>query len=496
MEKSMKKLGLKKQHLFLAISAVLLMQTANALDEMNDKQLSDSVGQGEFLTVKNIAPNDEGNPNNQVGFTRITMNATVEMNNNMKKLRLGCDNANYTNCDISIDNLSLTGFVKKIGGGGQWTNAAPVQGPLRYPKYGTITEKWKYTIGEEVAIPLLGSINQYAGVTEGERSEADAGPTTDFVLDNPFIELAIQNPESLTDRKMVGYRFGAHEAWGIMNNGTGPAQQNNDPSAHTGINMVSGRFPQRLDNGAVEVRGRLGGVLTPLKSAIVAGNYNLNQVNSVRGGPTNLADFGRVSSGSNSDYDDKNYLRNVWLGDNDTNYTSYVGKPGESVQGRALEMKRSTQAVISNMIPRARPHPTEYTGGLGTLAGLLGDQHANQTMDLKLLHQLEIGEDINGNLKYDKGEGAKHFAFQFQTLDGLQWQTTNDSYKVNGYNDWLSTRAGWWLEMPLSSIRDFYVPYSMGVDVGTINLGQPLTLGNLDLGIRPVDNCYGSLTFC
>lgn len=533
--------------------AVAMINPTMALDAMSDDELSNATAQGEFLTVKKIGVNDNSNPNPQVEFTRLTLNAQMDLNTNINKLRLGCDDAALTECDISIDKLSLTGIVDKV------TNNNLSYYPYADETNGSGTNS---TVDKKLAITQK--------IAQGFLNPVDKSPNTDFTMVNPFIELAIQNPNSMTNRRLVGFRFGAHKAWGIMSTGDGPAlkadgtqnvpvygptkatyttgaptlaissglrnygtgdkaiqdlwkamtdgKPNNDSTrklifkdmkkylsqsieaGHTGVNSISGRLPVRIDNLNVEASVfdpvNLGTLRiiphTTAKTAIVAANLNRKQPN----------DFGVWQGGFK-----KGYLRNTFLGDHDTNYDvatygKYVGD--KTLQGRAQELKRANRALLDNMIVRVH----------GTLLNIgAGDKFNKQDISTKTFHQLQYGLDLNKNGKYDKGEGVSHMAFQYQSLDGLQWITTdkrfgdeydamgnviNNSEKpVNGGGyDWLSTRAGWWLESPMATVKDLYVPFGQTASYGVPKDDVPIELLSLDLGARPADNCYGNLTFC
>lgn len=621
----------------LAMSiSIAMVPSVYALDAMNEKEMSQTTGQGEFLTMQTIGPKDFDNPNPNVAFKRITLNAQLDINANLDKLRLGCDNSDLTSCDISIDKVSFTGQVPSLrtGYGGnptklqqqygvqvgslelgaigrgsrvlQVTGIDGVYDPnkLQRDANGNIIGGLEKDTRDKVIdkeFPKFGTVEQKAAYTQGVQSTyftpKDAGPITDFVMNKPFMEFAIQNPGSLTDRKIVGYRFGAHEVWGTMSTGQGPNIPGTnlaapvgiwgpkDPNAipvegerfndnnlqylgsgeaaidklwvlmgfsaqsgvsyprvspenvklfksyvnysvergHTGVNSISGRMPVRLDNLNVNARvyraTLLGSQINPdgiarldthAQTAIVAGRLSR----------TDNSDFGRDlrEAPNDSPNYEAGYLRNVFLGDTDTIYAENThGKyvSNTALVGRAPSFKRATRAQLNGMIVRV--HDTALNIGFG-------DKFNNQDIATKTFHKLEFGDDYNGNNRFDEGEGSKHFAFQYQTLDGLQWITTDkrlanfyDKYgtpdqaaadaarkelfaggkngKQNGY-DWLSTRAGWWLESPLATVRNAYVPPGQTVAYGIPTKNDPILLDSLDLGARPVDNCYGKLTFC
>lgn len=108
--------------------------------------------------------------------------------------------------------------------------------------------------------------------------------------------------------------------------------------------------------------------------------------------------------------------------------------------------------------------------------------NSNLDQSLKFIHNITAGSDPNGNGKYDAGESVKNFGISVQGQD-LKWNT-------NG--QWLIAQKGWWMELPESKIEDFTtrrVYATLGAIAG-------LNLKDLNQNQTPVDNCYGSLTFC
>lgn len=547
-----KKPVLKKLcHAMLAITPLFMANTSFALKEINDKELATVTGK-ELLQFSTIMPGEMGNPNGDVGFYRLGLDAKIEINSNINKLRLGCDNADGTNCDISIDKVVLTGITPKLYNGQA----------INYP----FVDKNNGINGQ--ADTVKKKLDVTKKISQGFEVPKNIGPQTDFVMDKPFIELAIQNPNSLVNRKIVGYRFGAKENWGIMSTGDGPPLVNNQQSieiygpglqggitsygkgqsaisglwnamknssywgantderflamkrfinasierGHTGVNSITGRLPTRLDNVHVyvQVLDIAGFIPAPAKTAIVAGNLNRKNVN----------DFGLKTGVINPNK--QGYLRNTLLGDSDTvydvaTYGKYVGNGTSNdnnykvpeLRGRAIELKRSSRAKINGMIV----HIHDVASFAGILDFLGGDKLNISDLSTKVFHQLQYGLDLNNNGKYDPGEGSKHQAFSYQTLDGLQWITTDVRFgnqydelgnvvkgqekSINGGGyDWLSTRAGWWLESPQANVSHGFLPFGQVSNKGVPAAGKPIKLSSIDLGHRPVDNCWGELTFC
>ena len=152
------------------------------MEGLDDDSLDGVMAQASLFAVDYIPPGG-GNPNANIGFYRLSLDAEMEMNANIKNLSLGCGGIKGAGvCDINIDNVRLTG------------NTAT--------------------------------------------SASDSGPGTSAVLTRPFFEFAIRNPGTAATREIVGIRFGAEQSKGKMSMGENP--NTNDPADDTGINSFSG----------------------------------------------------------------------------------------------------------------------------------------------------------------------------------------------------------------------------------------------------------------
>lgn len=160
---------------------------ASTLHSMSDSELSATTGQA-LMSLSYISPTDAANlesirsgnnnaSNGGVGFYKLGLEGTLELNANIKKLQLGCGGINGAGgCDIDIDNLSLSGNITS---------------------------------------------------SSTDRASSDA------VITNPFLEFAIKNPNSASTRSIQGFRLSAEKIVGLLTAGT-----NND--SPNGINSLSG----------------------------------------------------------------------------------------------------------------------------------------------------------------------------------------------------------------------------------------------------------------
>ncbi|WP_151796186.1 hypothetical protein [Acinetobacter soli] len=207
--------------ILLTAAGLCLTQAAFAdrLTSLDDQQMSEVTGQA-LLNLNYVAPGGS-NPNGNMGFYRLGLEAQLELNANIKKLQLGCGGVKGNGCDIDIDNIALTGITSSTAQG--------------------------------------------------------AGVGTDFKLTNPFIEFAIQNPDSAATRTITGFRLGALSALGIMNIGS-----NGDLTTladDTGINSLSGDIGVRVTNAKInDVRATVLG-LGLLRGSATIDSYSTTLLN-------------------------------------------------------------------------------------------------------------------------------------------------------------------------------------------------------------------------
>lgn len=207
--------------ILLTAAGLCLTQAAFAdrLTSLDDQQMSEVTGQA-LLNLNYVAPGGS-NPNGNMGFYRLGLEAQLELNANIKKLQLGCGGVKGTGCDIDIDNIALTGITSSTAQG--------------------------------------------------------AGVGTDFKLTKPFIEFAIQNPDSAATRTITGFRLGALSALGIMNIGSNGDL--NTLADDTGINSLSGDIGVRVTNAKInDVRATVLG-LGLLRGSATIDSYSTTLLN-------------------------------------------------------------------------------------------------------------------------------------------------------------------------------------------------------------------------
>lgn len=194
----------------------------NALSVMSDEEMSKTTGQSLF-NLQYISTNDPLNPNPNVGFYKLGMEAKLEINANINRLQFGCGGAKGIGCDIDLSEVRLTG-TKSVDGNFS---------------------------------------------------------STDAILDNPYVEFAIKNPDSASKREVVGIRYGAESILGLLSIGSNPDPLN--ISDDSGINSITGDLNitvtnSKLSNGCVQLIICLPftGDLSPYNTSI-----SVNRANSI-----------------------------------------------------------------------------------------------------------------------------------------------------------------------------------------------------------------------
>src|SRR5690554_2904180 len=176
---------------------------------MSDADMSEVTGQA----LMTMSKRDGTGVSSDVDFYRAGLDAVLEINTNIQKHQLGCTAGaiNGQNCDIDIDNLSLSGST--------W-------GP-------------------------------------------DGRPSSSAVLTRPYFEFAIKNDDSRTMREIVGFRLSAENAQGMMTMG-----HNEGVGNEVGINSLSGYMVTTPVSGtAATLPANLAGPGDPLQTSLTISAY-------------------------------------------------------------------------------------------------------------------------------------------------------------------------------------------------------------------------------
>ena len=332
-----------------------------------------------LFTLGYLAPNDntnlatDTNGTKNIGFYKLGMEATVELNANINKLQLGCGGVNGADaCDIDIDNLSLSG---------------------------------------------LGN-----SATSNTDSEADrvARTGSSAVLTNPFVQLAIKNPDSASTRELIGINLSAESIEGLLTFGQENSTEKN------GINFLSGYMEVLEQGGTAKVNAIKG-----LKPADVDGK----QISGEACGYIACLGF------TTTDYTLN--LTTDAAGTSDAPLTGTLILPQQVITG-----KRITNAAL---VATAVVSGIYVSGNIkANVSGLLNlDKSAAGTIN-----------DLNVNVSIDESLGYFHKASLNGTAASLSVQAQNILWPGNKS----VAQTGWWLEL------------SNPIDIGDISPTDPVTI--------------------
>lgn len=229
----MKKHMIKKT-LIASVSSITIFPVLAiaGMVELSDADMSNEVGQA-LLGMSFTAPSGAGTgaTTSDYGYYKLGLEAKMELNLNVRNLQLGCGGRNGPgNCDIDIENLSLSGPANgKVVSGTPALNGTPT-----------------WTVGR---------------------------PNTSAVLTNPFMEFAVKNPNTASTREVVGFRFSAEEILGHMTAGTINDADVNGLSTGGGIKSFSGYIKVGQTPVTSTTQQSIFGVR---KDQAIAGNANIN----------------------------------------------------------------------------------------------------------------------------------------------------------------------------------------------------------------------------
>ncbi|KEC83559.1 MULTISPECIES: hypothetical protein [Acinetobacter] len=438
----------------LLILSVLAMSTTHAatLQALTDEQLSETTGQA-LMSLTYIAPTDTANlearrtgGDSTVGFYKLGLEATVELNANIKKLQLGCGGTNGSGaCDLDLDSVS----------------------------FGCITGAAGYCITSASTNP-----NQPTGI-DSNNAISNQKNMKDFVLTNPYFQFAIKNPNSASTREVVGIRIGAEKAEGPLSIGnlnsfsgyfTGKAnltmlgETNVSPVTSTTWNSRAISTPSAflgLDDATILNLG-----LASVKYSEITANYSTVS----RNGLAVSVVGNRVSQAKIIGLDLSSVVDDIING---TSTTSALELNTSNSCVRIIGIcSGSFGANIGNaLLPVLRGGISDYikqqlATGLGTsVSGLSTYQ---MPYNLSNVHQIDVNSNTFGialsaqNLQYPDYAAAVSKGWSMYLQDAF---TLNISDKVSNLVSNIASS---------SNAKD----------------------GNITLLEQPYRNCYGSLKFC
>lgn len=426
--------------LLLVLPGILWANVAG-MEAIDDSGLSDIVAQGLIVTDK-IGGNDLPGANGYstpFNFYRMGIDGVLGLNMNISKLQLGCGGINdqltgYVGCDIDIDYAALMG------------------------RNGT----------------QLGD------------------PKSLFNLTRPYIEVAVKNDGTATQREIVGIKIGAQSADGGMSigrvyssNGTNQEnmlQNSCNTSASTGDGVVG------CHSGINSVSGFLGAEMS-LAMRVQARVCSLGIVFGACLGAIGLDAVGCVG-------------RTNYSGDNcgtsrgDAFFTELGGTRMQGLGLRAAELNLTGGGAVALL---------EALG--------LNNVYAQLNASLRLVHRLTFEDTGDFFLSFQRepiaypryvkmtpiaemtANGTISTAYDACAISSYATPRCNSAYAV-------PANTGWWMNLPSVKLLD--VNNLSGNNLGDLTLGNALSLlgapgyliEHAEFALAPGKNCYVSTMFC
>ena len=430
----------------------LVLAGVNGMEAIEDDDLSGIVAQGLIVTDK-IGGNELVGANmysTPFNFYRMGIDGVLGLNMNISKLQLGCGGINdqltgYVGCDVDIDYATLMG------------------------RNGT----------------QLGD------------------PKSLFNLTRPYIEVAVKNDGTATQREIAGIKIGAQSADGALSigrvydsNGINQENmlQNNCNAAdstgdgvvgcHSGINSVSGFLGAEMSL-TMGVNGRIctatvrnGNCVIGIWPYLPALSIALNAMGCVGRTEVNTDDCGTSRS--------------------DAFFTELAGTRMQSLGLRSAQLKLST---------------SDSSGVFDSLlTTLVNNAYASLNANLRLVHRLSFEDTGDFFLSFQRepiayprfakvtpiaemtDNNTINTAFDGCAVTAYQTPRCNSAYAV-------PANTGWWMNLPSVKLLDVNNP---GANIGMLTLGDAISLlaapgyliEHAEFKLEPGQNCYGSTMFC
>lgn len=451
----------------------------NGMQTLTDEELSETNAQALF-SLSYMAPGDTNNPYNgssdatRIGFYTLSMEAEVKLNANIKSLQVGCGGVNgYGACDLDIQNFSL-GCVANADG-------VCITLPKTYanqPNGSSKNNSNILTTSQEASgnIPLTPRNSTLtASASSGNITQSQL---KDFVINNPFYQFAIRNPESAATREIVGIRIGGANVKGPMSFGS--------------LNMFSGYLTGTSNLDMQEMgKGR-----NPNDVAVTCGTDSAPCPGSLSG--TGYNTFGYIGDRTMGLDNDQGCV--LFICEEFKNLTvKFDG--AQRISPVTVNGSRVTQAQVSDLRLGAAVdgivNSLEFVQSNGMSAGLLNF--------IKGLIQDQVKTKIKTQLATGLGT----------TVAALDNNTYVMPFNLNNVHQLEIDSSAFGIALSKEALR--YPGYVSAVPQGwsmyipngfTLNISEPTTRlvqnivggagadGNIALLAAPYRNCYGNLTFC
>lgn len=414
-----------RKHTALGVAVLILLsgERALALQMLNDADLGEVLARGSLLWTDRIAPNALSG---QLGagsvtdftFYRMGVDGVLGLNTNIAKMQLGCGGVNdvldATVCDIDLDYVSLQGLNTDRNGPGD-----PV--------------------------------------------------TSEFRLTRPYVELAVKNDGTASQREVVGIKIGFQETSGVMGIGRkyGVGETNQEKggvcgsgspasrlNCHTGINSISGMITTEM---SAETEARI--------------TWSNGNTNTLKGCYGNTASSGDPCS------------------------VPFIATRFGSRMGTLL-------------LPNVAVTTTSCTDGAAvqfwTCAGIIepatdGTSYVDIKQSMRFIHQLVMNKTKDFSLSFQRQAVAYPLydksAYQgYRYIDYGDGQGNSDPPSVHRV---MAANPGWWMNIPMIQMLGLTPDVIMLSGSDAIDaLSEGANIENLELNQVPPANCYGNAKFC
>ncbi|MGR0305756.1 hypothetical protein [Acinetobacter beijerinckii] len=464
---------------------------STSLKGLTDSEMSATTGQA-LISVSYISPKDTlnvesqrtgiSNPSNGgVGFYKLGLEATLELNANIKRLQLGCGGINGAGaCDIDIENLSLSGISD----------------------------------------------------TNTGRASSSAK------LTNPFIEFAVKNPNQASTREMVGFRLSAEKALGLLTLGTENSSTPNGLNSFSGYMKVQSGIGSTLAEqskikGYADTASQYMSLATyPISGNLVAiglanasfitngGGFSIPEMNNLPFETSQIVVVGnrRTSVGLNASVS----IPTINLGSGSSfpsagRTTSDANGTTTAVftAGNPVDAKITGCSNTIFLIPACLAAPTgrQFTNinMSGTVSGAKATVNFQEA--LGFIHRLEVNSSVSLSLQKQNilwpGSEALNIAqpgwwLALQDPVSIGRVEPTDKLSIQPLLGQFAAKAGAYLQANPATTNDLLGVISgngLDANLGNVDLSNvaplQMNLSNLQLnGQNFAPNCYGSLRFC
>lgn len=382
---------------------------AQGMAPMDDVEMAAVNARGAlFVADKILGDTGDSSTFNDFTYYRMGLDVELAMNMNIDSMKLGCGGTN--------DQLFTAG-----------ANGATCDLDLHYVQF----------MGRDGNLP-------------------GTAVTSDFVLNRPYVELAIKNDGTRSSREVVGIKIGFKSADGMMS---------------LGRTYADGQT--NVENGAVCGGGAFG---APPASRDL----------DCHSGVDSLSGYMRIeASGNGHIYATLGNEADMCFGN-----TSRTDDPCGSADTlyRSLWGTRMTKALLYDV-------PMKLYNKTGSLLPDTGQADIDES--LRFIHQIVLNKALTKDF---------FISFQRERVDypifdqSAPYDTDGESGAGGNSRFSKTANTGWWMNVPYAAMLD--------VNAGNVclnaldsiealaTISEGVNIKDVSLGQQPADNCYGATTFC